>query len=124
MITSAIDKDGVTQTTSRGILHTYVEFLQSKYDPIQVDDACVTQMEEAGLRILPLWWRDFLDTPITEEQVKARVSKRASNKAPGREGIRLEFFKFYRGSIEDDTVALFNHIYLDIRIMKNRSMAS
>jgi len=54
MITSAIGKDGVTHTTNRGILHNFVEFLQSKYDPIQVDDACVTQMEEAEFRTLPL----------------------------------------------------------------------
>jgi len=54
MITSAVDKDGVTQTTNRSILHTFMEFLQSKYDPIQVDDACVTQIEEDGLRIFPL----------------------------------------------------------------------
>lgn len=54
MITSATDKDFVTQTTNRGILHNFVEFLQSKYDPVQVDDACVTQMEEAGFRTLTL----------------------------------------------------------------------
>ena len=29
MITSIIDKDGVTQTTNRGILHTFVEFLEA-----------------------------------------------------------------------------------------------
>ena len=39
MINSIIDKDGVTQTTTRGILRTFVEFLQSKYETIQVDDA-------------------------------------------------------------------------------------
>ena len=41
MITSIIDKDGVTQTTTKGILDTSVEFLLNKYDPIQVYDACV-----------------------------------------------------------------------------------
>ena len=45
-----IDKDGVTQTTTRGIMHTFVEFLQRKYEPIQVDDACVTRMEKVGHR--------------------------------------------------------------------------
>ena len=34
MTTSVSDKEGVTHTTNRGILHTFVEFLQSKYDSI------------------------------------------------------------------------------------------
>jgi hypothetical protein len=56
--------------------------------------------------------------------IEDRASKRASNKAPGREGICVAFYKFYRGTIEDDMLALFNHIYLDVRIIKNRSIAS
>jgi hypothetical protein len=58
------DKDGVTQKTTRGKLHNAVQFLQNKYDPIQVDDTCGTRMEKAGPRTLPLVWRDFLDTPL------------------------------------------------------------
>jgi DNA-binding transcriptional regulator LsrR (DeoR family) len=54
MITSAIDKDVVTQTTTRDILHTFEDFLQNKYDPIQLDDACVTEMEKAVHRNLLL----------------------------------------------------------------------
>jgi hypothetical protein len=63
MTTSDIDEDGVTQTTNMDILYTLVEFLQRKCDPIQMDDAFVSRMEEAGHIILPLGWRDFLDTP-------------------------------------------------------------
>jgi hypothetical protein len=86
------DKDGVTQKTTRVILHTFVEFVQSKYGPIEVHVACVTLVEKAGYSTLPLGWRDFLGTPITEEELKAVVSKGACNKAPGRDGMRLEFF--------------------------------
>ena len=52
MITSIIDKDGVTQTTTRGILQTFVAFLQSKYEIIPVDDTCVTLMEKSGHRTI------------------------------------------------------------------------
>jgi hypothetical protein len=65
MTTSVIDKDCVTPTNNRGILHTFTEFFQRKYDPIQMDDALFSRMEKAGHRILPLGLRDFLDTPIT-----------------------------------------------------------
>jgi hypothetical protein len=73
IITSIIYNDGVTQMTNRGIMHTFVEFLQSKYEPIQVDNACVARMEKAGHRTLPMGLRDFLDTLITEEKLKAAV---------------------------------------------------
>jgi hypothetical protein len=86
------DKDDVIQTTTSVILHTFVEFVQSKYDPIQVDDACVTGVERAEYRTFPPGWRDFLCTPITEEGLKASVNKGAYNKSAGRGGICLEFF--------------------------------
>jgi hypothetical protein len=47
MVTSVIDKDGVTQTTTRDILHTFVDFLLHKYGPIVLDDANVTLMQQA-----------------------------------------------------------------------------
>jgi len=63
--------------------------MQSKYDLIQVDDACVTEMEMAGHRTLLTRWRDFLGTPNTAEGLKTEVNKGACSKAPGRNGICL-----------------------------------
>jgi hypothetical protein len=57
-----------------------------------VDGACFARKEEDEYRPLPLGWRDCLDTPITEGEKKAAVSKGASNKALGRDGICLEIF--------------------------------
>jgi hypothetical protein len=39
MNTSIIEEDRVTQTTTRGILHIFVELLLIKYESIQMDDA-------------------------------------------------------------------------------------
>jgi hypothetical protein len=61
--------------------------------------------------------REFLDTFITAEELKAAVSKGACKKTPGRDGICLEFFRFNWVSIKDDMLALFNQMYLDSRIM-------
>lgn len=38
MITTFIDMDGVTQTTTTDILYTFVEFLHSKYKLLRVGD--------------------------------------------------------------------------------------
>jgi len=68
-------------------------------------------MEDDGHRHLPLGWRDFLDTPITEEELKAALSKGPCNNAPGRYGICVEFFKVNLYSIKSWHV---DHIQPDI----------
>ena len=80
----------------------------------------VTWMEKAGQRTLLVGWRDFLDTLINEEELKAVVSKGACNKALGRDGICQEFFKVNWDSIKDEMQALFNQLYLDGRIMEQQ----
>jgi hypothetical protein len=109
--------DGVKQTSTRGILHTFVAFLQRKYDTTQVDDRSVTQMEQAVQRMLAPEWRDYLDVPTMEEELKAAVRNGACNKAPGKDGICLEFFKVNWDSIKEDMLAIFNLMYLDSKIM-------
>jgi hypothetical protein len=53
MVTSIIDKDDVTQTTTRDILRTFFDFLRHKYDSIALNDASVTLMEKVVLTCLP-----------------------------------------------------------------------
>jgi hypothetical protein len=116
MITSAIDMDYVAKTTARNILPNFVEFLQSKYDPFGVNDAWISRMEKAWCRTFPLGWRDLLDPPISEENLMASTSKGTCNKAPGRNGMCLEFFKVNWYSIKNDMLALFSQMYLNFRI--------
>jgi hypothetical protein len=88
-----------------------------------VDNASFTRIEKAALKNLPLGWRDFLDTPITEVHTKALLSKEACNKAPRRDGTCLESFKVNWDSINNDMLAQFNQMYLCDRItekQKNR----
>jgi hypothetical protein len=120
MTSRVIYKDGKTQTANRGIVHIFVEFLQRKYDLIQMDGTFFSRMEKAGDRILPLGLRDFLDTPITEEELKAAVSKGACTQAPGRDDIYLEFLKVNWGSMKDDLLTLFNWMFLDGRIIEQQ----
>jgi len=67
-----------------------------------------------------LGWKGFLDTPITEEELRAAVSKGACNKPPGRDVICLEIFKFKWLSIKGNMLALFNQIHLDGQIMEQQ----
>jgi hypothetical protein len=79
-----------------------------------------SRMEKAGHRNVRLEWRDFLGTPITEEGLKAVVSKVAYNNAPEREGISIEIFKVKWESINGDILATFNRMFLDFRIIEQQ----
>jgi hypothetical protein len=48
-------------------------------------------MEKSGHEYLLLDWRDFLDTAISEEQLKAAVNKGTCNKAPRKYGVYPAF---------------------------------
>jgi hypothetical protein len=54
MITGITSNDGVTQTTTKDILHILVEFLRSKYNSILVDVVCVNLVKKAVYKTLPL----------------------------------------------------------------------
>ena len=50
------------------------------------------------------------------------MNKEACNKAPGRDGICMEFFKVNRDSVKHDMLAVFNQIFLDGRIMEQQKL--
>jgi hypothetical protein len=80
IITSITDKDGVNQTTTRGIPHTFAEFLKNKYDAILVEYDFIAHMENAGLSSLSTDWTNLLDALITEEGLKTAVLQGDSKK--------------------------------------------
>jgi len=102
MITNVTEKDVITEATIREFCKTMLS-------------SCV-----AGHRNLRLEWRDFVGTPITEEGLKAAVSKVACNNAPEREGICIEIFKVNWDSINGDMLATFNRMFLDVRIIEQQ----
>jgi len=50
-------------------------------------------MAEAVHRLLSDEWKEALDMPLTSEELQRAVNKGGGNKAPGNDGIGLEFFK-------------------------------
>jgi len=85
MILEIQDENGNLQTTTRGILNTFVGHMKRKYGPIQVDDECVDQMVNAGNLRMAQTWGDITDMPITAEELQTAVHRGTGNKAPGHE---------------------------------------
>ena len=67
-------------------------------------------MTEVGRRELPTAWRDQLERPIFPEELHFAVRKGAKNKAPGSDGIGLEFYKTNWATIKDDISAKVNQM--------------
>jgi len=56
---------------------------------------------------------DALTAPISEQDLRMAIFKVKSNKAPGPEGICLEFFKSARNTIKQDLLNIINSMYHD-----------
>jgi hypothetical protein len=74
-------------------MRAFTTFLTRKYEPRAVDGECVAYMTEVERRRLPRSWRDQLERLISPEEVQFPVRNGAKNKAPGSDGILLEFYK-------------------------------
>jgi len=120
MILDIRDENGILQTTTRGILNTFVGHMKRKYEPTQVDDECVDQMVNAGHIKVAEEWGDILDMPITAEELQTVVHRAAGNKMPGHDGIGMEFFKINWNIIKDDMLTMFNQMYSTGKIGKQQ----
>jgi len=93
IITEIQDPNNGTQTSMKEMLDASSACIRQKYGPILVEEECVRQMEMAGHRRLSEEWKEALDMSLTLERLKLAVKKDGGNKAPGRDGIGLEFSK-------------------------------
>jgi hypothetical protein len=111
IITEIQDPNNRTQTSIKEMLDAFSVCMRQKYGPILVEDECVRQMAEAGHRRLSEEWKETLDMSLTLERLKRAVKKGGGNKAPGRDGIGLEFSKVAWGVLNGDMLELFTQMF-------------
>jgi hypothetical protein len=87
-----LDQTDSEQTTNRGIVAVFQEFLRSKFKPITVDAEYARRMMEAAQCRLSGVVRDALDRPLELEELRRVLQKGGGNKAPGRDVICRAFF--------------------------------
>jgi len=58
------------------------------------------------------------------EEIKAAVNKGAGKKAPGRDGICLEYFKTNWDMIKGDMLVLFKQMYRDCKILEQQKQGT
>jgi len=114
------DYNGVTHTTMADIMHTFKDYMQTKFDTIPVDGESLRRLMESVTKKIPQDSANALDTPITLDELRCAVRKRKSNKAPGADGTSQDFFKKMWATIKDDLLEIVNHMYIDGKISDNQ----
>jgi len=56
-------------------------------------------------------WGDIIDMPIMAEELQTAVHRGTGNKAPGHDGIGMDFFKKNCNIINDNMLIMFNLMY-------------
>jgi hypothetical protein len=75
------DRNGVTHTTMEDIMHTFKEYMQTKFDTIPVDDDSLRGLMGSVIKKLPQDAANTLDTPITLDELRCAVRKGKSKQS-------------------------------------------
>ena len=116
MITSVHDSNGNKHTSTSDILRTFTTFMRSKYDDIAVDAGSVKHMARVGTKTIPAEVKDYLDLPVTLEELHLAVRKGKVQKAPGSDGICQEFFRTTWETTKHDMLAILNQMFTEGKI--------
>ena len=117
-VTSVTDKDCVSLTTTRAFYTPLLRFCEANMTLLMWMTRVLLEWRKLaydftdGMEGLPRHSHHWRGTKGYGEQSSLY------NKAPGRDGICLEFFKVNWDSMKDDMLALFKQMYLDGRIMQ------
>ena len=114
-ILHAYDQNGTLKTTV-DILHLFAEHMEQKYDSIPTSADSMRRLLECGLRTIPDGANAVLEEPITTDELSCAVKQGKPNKAPGRDGICLEFYKKTLETTKQDLLDIINDMYTEGQI--------
>ena len=107
------DTDGSLKTPPADILRVFTDYMRRKYDHIQVNEERMRHMMNCGLNLIPSAANTTLEESITMEELFQAVKQGKANKAPGQDGICLEFIKKAWDVTKCDLLEVMNNIYRD-----------
>jgi hypothetical protein len=93
--------------TRQDILINFLTHLRQKYQLIDVDNACITKLQEVIPYTCSTKYSYQLEQPITTEE----ILKGSKRNAPGIDGISLEFYTANCKTIHHDMLELLNQTF-------------
>jgi len=85
------DTDGSLKTSPADILRVFTDYMRRKYDHIQVNEERIRHITNCGLKTIPSSANTALEESITMEELYQAVKQGKTNKAPGQNGICIDF---------------------------------
>jgi hypothetical protein len=107
------DEDGVERTDDHEICEGFATYYAQHFDSLNADPECVARLVQelrAGTGVEQE--RGHMDLPITESELFDALRKGAPNKAPGVDGVGLEFYRLFWDTIKTDLLDLMNFMFL------------
>jgi hypothetical protein len=115
-ILHAYDKNGDLKKTTVDILRIFTKHMQHKYDSKTTRDESLRRLLEGGLRAIPEGANAALEETITIDELSHAVKQGKPHKAPGRDGICLEFYKKTWETTKQDLLDVMNDMYREGQI--------
>ena len=113
----APDKRGRTRqyTTREDILEQIHKYYSDLYQSKATDPTLRDQYARKITNVLTARQRAWMDSPITIKELEAAIKDLAVNRAPGPDGIPIEFYKSFLHLLGEDLLQLFNEIFREGR---------
>jgi len=88
---------------------------RAKFQPIQIDERSVSQLADCGIQTVTPEMNAALKEPISLEELRHAATQGKAYKAPGHDGICLEFFRTTWDVLKLDLLQIMNHMYIEGR---------
>jgi len=124
VIRHVLDMQGNDVSGHRNVLKTFAKHLRQKYEPIEIDQTCVTRLQRVIPLTCPTKYAELLEQPITIEELSSALRSGAKHKTPGIDGFSLEFYIANWDTIKQELLELMNQMFLHKKSLLNRNMAS
>jgi len=115
-IRQVLDMQGNDVSGHRNVLNTFALHLRQKYEPIEIDQSCVTRLQGVISLTCPTKYADLLEQSITIEELSSALRSGAKHKTPGIDGFSLEFYNANWDTIKQDLLELMNQMFLHKKI--------
>jgi len=115
-ILHTLDHNGALKTTTVDILRLFTEHMKQKYDRIPTSAESMRRLLECELHTVLDGANEVLEEPITIDELSHAVKQGKSNKAPGRDGICLEFYKKTWETTKQELLEIMNDMYREGQI--------
>jgi len=115
-LTKQIYEDNSTlQTSSTSIMKFFSTRFHAKYQPIQIDKKSISQLADCGIETFTPEINAVLKEPVPLEELRHATTQRRAYKAPGYDGICLQFFTTAWDVLKLDLLQIMNHMHIEGR---------